>query len=306
VRGKIIVVTLAVGLLLVLALDAGYWVRRTQFHPGLTVTFLDVGQGNAALVQFPGRERMLIDGGGSTRGDYDVGRMVVAPSLLSMKIRRIDYLVLSHPDSDHMDGLLFIASHFKPREFWYNGERAESETFKALLEAVRGRGTIERLPSDLKEGKEIAGVRIDLLHPEDEGGLLGSSGRPLEWNDRSLVLRVSYGRNSFLFPGDLEREGEETVISRKRCQLRSDVLLASHHGSRRSNTQPFLEEVKPRFCVVSSRSSEPPRFPHPETLERMEKIGCRVLRIDRLGAITFTASKEHMEIRSHLGGRFEW
>ena len=269
-RGRWAVIGLA-GLLLVLAADVGYWVHRTRFHPGLTVTFLDVGQGNAALVQFPGRERMLIDGGGSMRGDFDVGRMVVAPSLLSMKIRRIDYLVLSHPDSDHMDGLLYIASHFNPREFWHNGDRAESEIFRSLMETVRSRGMIERLPSDLKEGKEIAGVRVDLLHPENEGALPGASERPLKWNDRSLVLRISYGRNSFLFPGDLESEGEEVVISRKRAHLRSDVLLASHHGSRRSSSPLFLQEVKPRFCVISARSSNPPRFPHPETLERLEQ-----------------------------------
>jgi competence protein ComEC len=293
------------GLLLVLASDAGYWVHRTRFNPTLRVTYLDVGQGNAALVQFPGRERMLIDGGGSMRGDFDVGRIVVAPALLSMKIRRIDYLVLSHPDSDHMDGLLCIASRFNPSEFWYNGDRAESETFQALIETVRSKGMIERLPSDLKEGREIAGVGIDVLHPENGETLVGSSGRPLRWNDRSLVLRISYGRNSFLFPGDLENEGEEAVVSRKGPHLRSDVLLASHHGSRRSSSLPFLREVKPRFGVISARSTIPPRFPHPETLERLEEIGCRVLRIDRLGAITFVASKDQMKIRSHLGGWIE-
>ncbi|MEW6666823.1 MAG: DNA internalization-related competence protein ComEC/Rec2 [Thermodesulfobacteriota bacterium] len=303
-RGRWAGVGLA-GLLLVLASDVGYWVHRTCFHPDLTVTFLDVGQGNSALVQFPGRERMLIDGGGSMRGDFDVGRMVVAPSLLSMKIGRIDYLVLSHPDSDHMDGLLHIASRFNPREFWYNGDRAESEVFQALIETVRRGGMIERLPPDLKEGRQIAGARIDVLHPETGEPPVGSSGRPLLWNNRSLVLKISYEGNTFLFPGDLEAEGEEAVLSRRRPHLRSDVLLVSHHGSRRSSSISFLQQVKPRFSVISARGTSPARLPHFETLERLEGIGSRVLRIDRLGAITFTASKDRMNIRSHLGGWVE-
>ena len=164
---------------------------------------------------------------------------------------------------------------------------------------------IECLPSDLEGGRELGGVRIELLHPEGEESLQGVSGMPLQWNDRSLVLRISYGRNSFLFPGDLENEGEAVVVSRKRPVLRSDVLLAPHHGSRRSSSLLFLQEVKPRFCVISARSSSPPRFPHPETLGRLEEIGCRILRIDRLGAITFSASLDELKIGSHRGGLLE-
>ncbi len=114
-----------IGLCLVLtmiAADVVFWVYQTHFNHRLRVTYLDVGQGNAALIQFPGKQRMLIDGGGFHRGTFNVGRMVVAPALWHSKIRRIDYIVLSHPQSDHMNGLRFIASHFRPKEFWYNGD----------------------------------------------------------------------------------------------------------------------------------------------------------------------------------------
>jgi len=119
---------------LLLAADISYWVVRTRFNRDLKVTYLDVGQGNSALIQFPGNERMLIDGGGFSRGTFDVGKMVVAPFLWYSKLLRIDYLVLTHPQADHMNGLLFIASHFHPKEFWYNGTHVERESFMGLMD----------------------------------------------------------------------------------------------------------------------------------------------------------------------------
>ena len=98
--------------LLILAGDMAYWTYRTHFNPSMKVTYLDVGQGNAALIQFPGSERMLIDGGGFPGSDFDIGEMVVAPFLLRSKILRIDTLVLTHPDADHMERSSFYCRPF--------------------------------------------------------------------------------------------------------------------------------------------------------------------------------------------------
>ncbi|RJR37251.1 MAG: DNA internalization-related competence protein ComEC/Rec2 [Desulfobacteraceae bacterium] len=279
-------------LVAVFAGDVLYWVKKTQFNSHMKVTFLDVGAGHAALVQFPGRKRMLIDGGGSVREDFDIGRMVVAPSLLALKIKRVDYLVLSHPESDHMNGLPFIASHFKPREFWHNGDRVETGPYRKLMETLRNRGVVERLPLNLKEPVEIGNVRVELLHPETGGDRSGS----MKFNDRSMVLRITHGRNSFLFPGDLEKEGESAVISRKGASLRSDVLLVPHHGSRSSCSEQFLDMVNPALCVISARETIPARMPHPDTLRRVERRGCRVFRTDRVGAISVTSKGDKLEV----------
>ncbi|MDY7037160.1 MAG: ComEC/Rec2 family competence protein [Thermodesulfobacteriota bacterium] len=163
-----------IGLLLVLLLlsiDVTYWIYKTQFNRYLKVTYLDVGQGNSALIQFPGSQRMLIDGGGFARDHFDVGRMVVAPFLWHSKITRIDYLVLSHPQADHMNGLCFIASHFRPREFWYNGDIVESQSFKKLMEILASKKITKLFPADLRSGREFSGVKVELLHP-----LSGSQG----------------------------------------------------------------------------------------------------------------------------------
>ena len=144
--------------------DVPYWTYRVGFHPSFEVTFLDVGQGNAALVSFPGGKKMLIDGGGFSSGDFDVGKMVVAPFLWHNKIGKIDYLVLSHPEADHMNGLRFIAEEFGPEEFWHNEDQVQTPSL-GTDEIIRDKSIKEKLPADLKEGMKINGALVEILHP---------------------------------------------------------------------------------------------------------------------------------------------
>lgn len=286
------------GLALVLVLlvaDTAYWVHRNFYNPHLKVTFLDVGQGNAALIRFPGRERMLLDGGGFSGGSFDTGKMIVAPFLLRAKIARIDYLVLSHPDMDHMDGLRFIASHFRPKEFWHAAERAEMPAHRELMETLRLK-KVPMLSTGRWSGRRTIGdVSVLLLHPEE-----GDEQRGLKLNDRSLVVKLTYRGKSFLFPGDLEKAGEETVVVRVAPELRSDVLLAPHHGSRTSSSPLFLDQVRPRVCVISAGRGNPFAFPSMEVVQRLESMGCRVFRTDRDGAVEVIIDREGGVVRPFL------
>jgi competence protein ComEC len=271
------------GLVVVLVLLAGditYWVHRNFYNPHLKVTFLDVGQGSAALIQFPGKERMLIDGGGFSGGRFDAGKAVVGPFLLRAKIARIDYLVLSHPDMDHMDGLRFIASHFRPREFWHSGEKEEMPAHRELMDTLRLKNVPMFSPDQLKEGRMIGNVTIALFHPEE-----GDEQRGLKLNDRSLVVKLTYLGKAFLFPGDLEKAGEGKVALRTGPGLKSDVLLAPHHGSRTSCSRLFLDQVRPRVCVISAGPGNPFAFPSIEVVKRLESMGCRIFRTDQDGAV---------------------
>ena len=293
------------GLLFVLCLlaaDIVYWTYRTQYNPSLKVTYLDVGQGNSALIQFPGKEKMLIDGGGFSRSTFDVGRMVVAPFLFHSKILHVDYLVLTHPQADHMNGLGFIASNFCPKEFWYNGFGVRNESFMGLMKIVEERNIKKRLPYDMRSERIISGVKVELLHPstaerkeqllEDTAGM----------NNESLVLKLSYGGRSLLFPGDLERPGEEVIISHAGSLLRSDILLAPHHGSRSSCSKPFLQMVRPRICIISSGRGNYFGFPHPETLKTLRTTGCEVVRIDQVGAVELSLGQNRFNINTFLEG----
>ena len=277
--------------LLILAGDVSYWIYRTHFNPSLKITYLDVGQGNAALIQFPGSERMLIDGGGFPGSDFDIGEMVVAPFLLRSKILRIDTLVMTHPDADHLSGLLYIADHFGPKEFWYNGEKVESPEFQELMGLLAAKGIRRKTPADFKEGRGIAGATFEILHP-GEGVMSRKS------NDNSLVLRMSCGGTSFLFTGDLESAGERMLVSRRGAQLKTDVLLVPHHGSNSSSSKAFLEAVSPQLCVISSGKGNPFGFPSEDVLGRLRGQGCRILRVDEVGAIEVSAEQGGFQIRS--------
>ena len=294
-----------IGLCLVLVFmtaDGSYWIYRTRFNPFLTVTFLDVGQGNAAVVQFPGKERMLIDGGGFHRDTFDVGEMVVAPFLFRGKIRRIDYLVLTHPQSDHMNGLRFIASNFRPKEFWHNGDKGESRSFQDLMKIIADKKIKKLAPDDWKGQRDISGVQVEWLHPASNRKGSSPVQNELGINDNSLVLKLTYAGKSFLFPGDLEKAGEDLLISNAGARLQSDILLAPHHGGRNSGSRAFLDKVKPKFCIISSGRGNPFGLPHPETLQRFQDTGCRTIRIDRMGAVQISVGPNRFKIRTYLGG----
>lgn len=287
--------------LFIIAVDVLYWTYHTQFNPDLKVTFLDVGQGNTALVQLPGRKRILIDGGGFPGDFFDPGRMVVAPFLLRSKIRRIDYLVLSHPQSDHMNGLRFIAAHFSPREFWHNGVDVDTPSYKELMKIVSSKKIKRKTPAELEGGEEISGVKIQVLHPPVPSMAWPGQGRGLGLNGRSLVLKLTYGGHSILFPGDLEGAGEKAAISHAGSLLRSDVLLAPHHGSRGSCTRPFLGAVRPKYCVISCGRGNSFGFPHREAIQKLHAVKSTILRTDQSGAVEVTLSPGGIRVRCFSG-----
>ena len=292
---------MGVSLIAVLILsDAAYWVYQVRFNRDLEVTFLDVGQGNAALVAFPGGKKMIIDGGGFSSGSFDVGKMVVAPYLWHKKISQIDYIALSHPQADHMNGLRFIAKAFHPKEFWYNGDDVETATFSELKTILETGKIKTLLPSDLRDGIEINGVRVSILHPDSDGQpvILEKDGKWL--NNNSLVLKIAYRGKTFLFPGDLEKPGEEMVVSNAGEMLKSDILLSPHHGSKTSSTREFLEMVRPGICIISSREEGAGNFPHETVLDRLRDMGCRVIRISRSGAVEVIVGKDRFKVRTFL------
>jgi len=293
---------LAVIVVLILT-DVSYWVYTVRFNRDLQVTFLDVGKGNAALVSFPGGKKMLIDGGGFASDSFDVGEMVVAPYLWHSKILRIDYLVLSHPQADHMNGLRFIARYFHPKEFWHNGDPVETPSYKELMRIVDAWKIRKRLPADLKADMEIDGARVQVLHPDPDSPIVGQNDEGKRINNNSLVLKITCGGTSFLFPGDLEKTGEEVLIARAGEMIQSDILLSPHHGSKTSSSEEFLRLVKPRLCIISSGERKARHFPHPAVLERLRKMGCQVHRIPLSGAVTVTVGHDRVKVRTFLGGR---
>lgn len=276
----------------VLLIDIVGWSWQRHFQQELRVTFLDVGQGDAAVVEFPGSQVMVIDGGGFASEDFDSGEALIAPFLWSRKIGRVDTLVLSHPQLDHYGGLAYIAEHFSPRELWFNGDNTHSERFSHLQtiltrHSVQSRIFCREMPSIV-----LGGVQIQVLHPPCQ--LTG-----LDANNASLVLRLSHGTVDILFTGDVEAEGEAVLLSAQRS-LASEIVKVPHHGSRTSSTPAFVQTIAPHVAVASLGFQNRFRFPAPEVVQRYQKQGSQFLRTDEGGSITIVSDGHGYQVAQFL------
>jgi len=277
-----------IGLSVIVALlvDAGYWAVRRHFNSDLRVTFIDVGQGNSALLELPGGHTALIDGGGFSDNDtFDMGAQVIAPFLWRKKICTIDFLVLSHPNSDHLNGLLFITRHFNVKTIWSNDEVRDTLGYRRLQNIIIQKQIVQPDYRAMPRRQVINGVEFHFLHPPADF-LAGKAGlKRRNSNDNSLVFKVSFGRISFLFPGDITAEAEKELVTTAGKDLACTVLLVPHHGSRGSSTQSFLAKVQPDVAVISAGWKNRFRFPHEAVLDAYDRFGCRMFRTDRNGAI---------------------
>jgi competence protein ComEC len=251
---------------------------------GVRVTFLDVAQGDSALVDLPDGSAMLIDGGGIVGSPVDVGERVLAPFLRARRRGRIDVVVLSHPHPDHFLGLASALDAVEVGELWDTGQ-GETEgagpIYDAFLARMRARGVRVLRPPDLCGTRAVGGAKVDVLAPCP--AVVGDRGA----NDNSFVLRVTYGSRSFLFAGDAEHVEEDDLVAHPASadRLRADVLKVGHHGSRTSTTATFVSAVRPSLAVISCGVRN--RFGHPSatTLDTLTAEGVQFLRTDRRGSV---------------------
>ena len=270
------------------------WVWDTAFHENgrlLEVVTLDVGQGDAAFVRFPDDRTLLIDGGiqrtyyddkKQRLVDYDVGKRVIEPYLDFRGIRRLDMVVLTHPDIDHGGGLGHILENFEVgRVLGISEVSLDSQTHRRLHAIVNANdipyafpyaGTIELTPT----------ATLNLLHPIDAAStnLLDQ-----DKNDDSLVMKLTYREVDILFTGDIGKKAEARIIASGQ-DLRSEILKVPHHGSRTSSSAPFIDAVEPRYAIFSLGQNSQYLFPHSDVVARYRARGCVQLRTDELGAIT--------------------
>jgi len=295
--------TAALVAVLVLAADAAYWVRERFFFPDLRVTVLDVGQGSSTLLEFPGGETALVDGGGFGEGSgFDTGALIVDPLLRSRKILTLDTLVLTHADSDHLGGLPHVASHFRVRTLLTNGESDGSPAYERLLAIARERGIAMPDFSSTSLIRTAGGAEVTLLYPPADFLSRKAGERWRDLNNNSLVLQVRLGRDRLLLPGDIHIPAEAELVALKGNELASTLLLAPHHGSRTSSSVALLEAVKPREVVFSVGWQNRYRFPHAEVLERYRQQGIRIWRTDLQGAIEIrTAESEEQRLKFWAG-----
>jgi competence protein ComEC len=294
---------LFLGCCIVLVLNFAFWNSKGCFQKKLRVTFIDVGHGDAILIEFPKGKRMLMDGGGLREDRFDIGKNVIAPFLWKKKIRKIDFLVLTHPDPDHLKGLNFIASHFSIGHFWDNGVRGDSESYIRLQETLLKKRIKRSSLNDQTLPQMIHGVEISFLNPPVIKESQRTNQNPSLLNNQSLAMKIQFKQIAILLTGDIEQEAEYRIM-RKGLPIKADLLKIPHHGSASSSTQAFLERVKPSVAILSVSERKLGGLPHPEVLRRYERLGTRIFRTDKHGAITFVTDGERFEIETFLRNSF--
>jgi competence protein ComEC len=280
------------------AIASGFWIVATPTLPTkpqrLRVTFLDVGQGDAAIVQFPDRRTLSIDAGGLASTTFDIGGRVIAPALWALGVRRLDYMSVTHGDVDHIGGAASVFRDFRPFEVWEGVPVPPHAPTRALRALADGAGTVWRT---LQPADRVSFGEVDLVvhhppHPEWE--------RQRVRNDDSAVLEIRYGGVSFVFTGDIGKEVEPTIASSfARAPIR--ILKVPHHGSATSSSQPFLDALRPDVAVISAGRGNPFGHPVASVLERYRNIGAAIYRTDQDGAVSIETDGITVRVTAFTG-----
>jgi competence protein ComEC len=254
-----------------------------------------VGQGDSAVIESPTGKVIVIDGGGipgmDARMGEDPGNRVVVPYLRSRGISAVDLLVPTHPDDDHVQGLISVVEQMPVRSVLDGKLSAEGGAYARLSAAIAQRN----IPvQTARRGQRVdigGGAYLEVLHPTAR-----RIGGEHPTNNDSIVLRLIYGKSRILFTGDAEEEAEANLIASGQ-NLAADVLKVGHHGSRWSTTALLLASVRPSVAVVSAGRDNFYNHPHPEVLSRLQRRNIRLFRTDTQGAIRLET--DGVRIRLH-------
>ena len=288
IKKKAVLIALAIILLIIIV---------QVFYPAdnLKVNFINVGEGDCILIEAPNKINILIDGGGTPLSDFDVGNKIVIPYLRRKGINKIDLLILTHPDLDHLEGLLPVLMEFKVDMVLDSGLPCDSSEYKEFISLI--------LKKDIPYYKAKAGdnfifssnLEIFLLNPLYDSDFYEEP----DFNNASIVVKLFYRNADFLFTGDIEEAAEKKLLIWQNI-LQSDILKVGHHGSATSTNLEFLDKVNPSIAVITVGKNS---YGHPsqKTIERLEDKNIPIYRTDKDGTITIRTNGQEYWIRTMKG-----
>lgn len=282
-------VRLAVIALVMFSLSTLVWQKALAANPGLRITFLDVGQADCALIEFPNGRKILIDAGLSSPG-RDSGRDVIVPFLRSKGIGQIDCVVISHSDADHCGGLSYLMDHQKIKSIVASDHPSSQQIFMQSLEKARDVKSDVKLVSGYDTLCGIWPARGFFYSREDSIA---------NGNESSLIFYLCYGNINILFPGDMGPELKE-ILGRKGLLRQCKILKVPHHGARPNNPASLASTLRPELAVISVGENN--RFGHPsrEALDNYSLCGTKIFRTDQCGAVIMETEGENIKYSSML------
>lgn len=271
------------------------WKREIK---NTTVHFLDVGQGSAALVEFAGGKTILIDGGGPSFDNGSVGQSVIAPFLWQKNITRLDAIIITHPDSDHYNGIPFLLEQFTPEILWSSTDLSQSQSYQGLLHRAEQLGVKVKIP---KKGDQLL---LDEIPENESIAVLAnlSDHNHANTNNSGLVVSLTVSGTispqnelpntdfQIIFPGDISKTMELDLMDNV-SRSKKNILLASHHGSASSNCRTFLEHITPDLIITSSGRSKREYFPSKMLRDYCETHDIPLLVTAEHGTIRITVDK---------------
>ena len=250
----------------------------------LTVAFLDVGQGDAIFIEAPNGNQVLIDGG----ANKSVLRQL--SNVMPFYDRSIDIVLATHPDKDHIGGLVSVLERYKGEKILEPGVKSNTGVYQSLQNIILER-EVSRILA--RRGMTIVlddGIFLNILFPDrDVSGI--------ESNDASIIAQLVYGETEFLFTGDAPQKIERYLASIYGKALQSDVLKVSHHGSKTSSSKQFIGFVSPDYAVISAGRDNRYGHPHKEVLETFEQFEIKILSTYEEGTILFESDGESIFVR---------
>lgn len=257
----------------------------------LKIFFIDVGQGDSCVIVTPKNNVIVIDGGGSSDPNFDVGKNTVVPYLLDRGITKVDYLMVSHFDNDHCGGLMYVIKTLNIKNLLISKQSKKTKEYENLINLVNTKNIniiVVKKGDTVNIEKEI---NFKILYPT-------SNLKFDDLNNNSIVAKLMYKNFSILFTGDIEKQAEQAILKLYNSKtLKSTVLKVAHHGSKTSSTEEFLKTVNPKIALIGVGKDNNFGHPNGDVLKRLENINTKIYRTDINGEISIETTGTEVEIK---------